>query len=188
MRAVAAAFSGALVVAIMTAGPAAACGFDLISVSRTSRDADRIVLGVVSDRAGTAVYTYAIRVERVSKGPSLPDRWLIRDAGVSDCGMPILAIGERVVLEYYDPGRITDGPWFYAWKINGDGTVAFSDSHKPPLPKTLEQLLAWYSAAGLPPDTSTELPVAPPSGAVLVLIAAGLLGWVASWRRWRSAR
>lgn len=185
MNGLAVAALAAVVATFTFVRPAAACGFDLVKVAQTARDADRIVLGTVSTRFGQGLFSYTIRGESVIKGGPLPENWSIRDAGASDCGMPRLDVGERVVLEYYDPGRITTGPWFYAWKINRDGTVAFSDSHQPPLPKTLDELLARYAAAALPPDTATEPLEARRPPTLLLLTVAGLLGLASSWRRFR---
>lgn len=168
-----------LLIVVAPAG-AFACGFEPMPLNRVAREADRIVLGRVIDRVGVGLDTYTIEVERVIKGPRLPKHWVIRDAGASDCGMPRLNRGERVVLEFYRPGRITTGPWFYAWKLDPNGRVAFSDSHQPPLPHTLADLLARYAAAGLP-DTSTDSPGQTPITPVPAI--AGLLGAFAIWRR-----
>jgi hypothetical protein len=177
---------GALLAALAISTTALACGFDQVTVERTMREADRIVLGTVDERAGLGLYTYTIRVERVIKGLALPAHWVIRDAGVSDCGMPLLAVGQRFVLEYYKPGRITTGPWFYGWRIEPDGTVALSDSHAPPLPATLDDLLALYAAAK-PPDTSTapSNEATGTDGAVpaLLLTAGWILAVVTTLRR-----
>jgi hypothetical protein len=139
---------------------------------------------LVIDRVGVGLDTYTIEVERVIKAPRLPKHWVIRDAGARDCGMPRLDRGERVILEFYRPGRITIGPWFYAWKIEPDGKVAFSDSHQPPLPRTLADLLALYAAAGLP-ATSTDPPEQTPVTPVPAI--AGLLAAFATWLRTRHS-
>jgi hypothetical protein len=182
----------ALVAVSVSSATALACGFDLVTVSRTAREADRVVVGMVANRVGLARFTYTIDVEQVVKGRELPARWVIRDAGARDCGMPSLDIGERVVLEYYRPGRITTGPWFYALKIEKDGKVAFDDSHQPPLPRTLDDLLALYEEA-LPPDTSTVPSVTTtgsesrPLFAAMIAIGA-LLAAAATLRRSRRAK
>ena len=176
---------GIAILAVLAAAPATlACGFDQVSVARTAREADAVVLGTVVKRAGTGTYTYTLRVERVIRGPARSSRWVIRHAGVSDCGMLILAVGERVVIEYYQPGRKTTGPWFYAWKVMPDGKLAFSDSHLPPLPATLDDLLARYAAA---PDTATA-PAAPPAGRPLpaVLLMVAVASVAVSWRRFAA--
>lgn len=176
----------ALVSVLLASTTAFACGFSPISIAQAMRGADQIVLGTVSDRIEAGLSTYTIHVERIIKGPALPSDWVIRNAGASDCGMPALMVGERIVLEYYKPGRITTGPWFYAWKIASDGTVAYSDSHQPPLPRTLSELLAMYAHV-TPPDTSVRSDPGParrddlPS--VFVLAAAAVAGAIASWRR-----
>lgn len=179
------ALCAALLASVAMSAPALACSFDLVTVERTMREADRVVLGTVAQRLGVGIHTYTIRVERIIKGPALPNEWVIRNAGSSDCGMPLLMVGQRVVLEFYEPGRITTGPWLYSWRIEPDGTVAFSDSHAPPLPSTLDDLLALYAAAK-PPDTSTSSESATGTrGAepVVVLIASWLVGLLAAWRR-----
>ena len=116
MRATGIGLCAALLAVLAIAPSALACGFDQVTIERTTREADRIVLGTVEDRTGVGLYAYTIRVELVIKGPALPADWVIRDAGASDCGMPALGVGQRFVLEYYRPGRITTGPWFYAWR------------------------------------------------------------------------
>jgi hypothetical protein len=191
MKRVLLAVSAALGAVWLASGSASACSTDLQSVSRIAHRADRIVLGSVIKRVGIGLDTYTIEVERVIKGPSLPTRWVINDAGASDCGMPRLNVGQRVVLEYFNPGRVTTGPWFYAWTIKSDGTLAYSDSHEPPLPETIDNLLALYAAAGLP-DTATEASGPPagmfgsvsdlPPNAVCIAIA-GLIGGYLTWRR-----
>ena len=176
----------ALVAVLLTSTTVFACGFSPVSIAQAMRDADRIVLGTVRERIGAGLATYTIHVERNIKGPTLFSDWVIRNAGASDCGMPSLFVGERVVLEYYRPGRITTGPWFYAWKIASDGTVAFSDSHEPPLPRTLSELLARYADA-TPPDTSTGSDPESTRGdellSVFVLAVAAVAGAIASLRR-----
>ena len=186
MRQTLVALCGALIAALAISTTAIACGFDQVTIERAMREADSIVLGTVDERAGLGLYTYTIRVERIIKGAALPARWVIQDAGASDCGMPVLSVGQRFVLEYYAPGRMTTGPWFYGWRIEPDGTVAFSDSHTPPLPATLEDLLALYAAAK-PPDTSTapSMEATRTDGAALVglIVASSLVGMLASLRR-----
>lgn len=145
-----------LLIVVAPAG-AFACGFEPMPLNRVAREADRIVLGRVIDRVGVGLDTYTIEVERVIKGPRLPKHWVIRDAGASDCGMPRLNRGERVVLEFYRPGRITTGPWFYAWKLDPNGRVAFSDSHQP---RSLTLLLT-CSRATQPPVCRTRQPTRP---------------------------
>ena len=177
---------GALVAMLVISTTALACGFSQVAIAQTMREADRIVLGTVRERTGVGLVTYTIRVERVIKGPTLPLDWVIPNAGGSDCGMPSLFVGQRVVLEYYRPGRITAGPWFYAWTIASDGSIAFSDSHLPPLPRTLHELLARYVASA-PPDTAI-FPKAAPTGrvdfaAVLLLAAGAVAGAISSWTR-----
>lgn len=132
MRRVVLALSAAVVAIWLESATAFACSTDLQPVSRIAYQADRIVLGRVVNRVGVGLDTYTIDVERVIKGPTLPTLWVIKDAGASDCGMPRLDLAQRVVLEYYSPGRVTTGSWFYAWTIEPDGKVAYSDSHEPP--------------------------------------------------------
>lgn len=191
MTRILAAVCGALVAVAVSSATALACGYDLVTVSRTAHDADSIVLGAVADRIDLGLFTYTIRVERVIKGPQLPASWIIRNAGASDCGMPRLDVGERIVLEYYRPGRITTGPWFYVWRIEKDGAVALDDVHQPPLPGTLDDLLALYVEA-LPPDTSTAPPDTvtgadglSPFGAMIAVGA--LLAALETWRWSRRA-
>jgi hypothetical protein len=65
--------------------------------------------------------------------------------------MPRLDVGERVVIEMFEPGRMSPGAWFYAWKFAADGT-ARSEYHAES-PTTLARLLRLYAIAL--PDTST---------------------------------
>lgn len=186
MKRVGGAVCGALISIWLMTGTALACGFDLVTIPQVAREADHVVLGTVRDRVGQRVYTYTLHVQRVLKGGAVPHNWVIRHAGVSDCGMPILDVGQQVVLEYYQPGRVTTGPWFYAWKIQPNGKVLFSDSHEPPLPKTLNALLALYAAV---PDTSMSLTTPRStdrnSPAMVLLALAAMAGGTASWRRSR---
>ena len=181
-------FAAALGATLLAATPrqVLACSYAPLPVSEIAAAADRVVLGRVLEVAGEYVWTYTIEVELVIKGDPLPQPWIIDGAGSSDCGMPRLNAGEHVVLEYYKPGRMYDGPWFYAWKFEPDGTIGYWEAHQPIEPPTLTQLLAEYAALGLP-ETSTE-PLAGPEPASWLPPATGLLwavllllGWRARW-------
>ena len=85
---------------------ALSCSTSQVSIAEVALQSDRIVVGTVNARDGDCPWTYTITVERVVKGPPLGATWVIPDAHASDCGMPRLDVGRRVVLEYREPGTV----------------------------------------------------------------------------------
>lgn len=149
----------AVAFALLVARPAAACQGPPLDLATVVRDVDAIALVEVMDRADHGGgYDYTLRVERVLKGAVGPT-WTIGEVGTSDCGMPRLEIGDRVVLEYWAPGRMVDTPgpqaWFLAWAVAGNDRVTPSWPHEP-APQTLDALMA--AIGRVLPDTATEVP------------------------------
>lgn len=175
----------AIAFAFVVARPVAACQGPPLELATVARNVDVIALVEVLDRADHGGgYDYTLRVERVLKGAVGPT-WTIGEVGTSDCGMPRLEVGDRVVLEYWAPGRMVDTPgpqaWFLAWSVAGDDRVTPSWPHEP-APETLDALMA--AIGRVLPDTATEAPELeaapeasepPPSLLIVLVFAAGLL-------------